>query len=62
MQINFFQINLLKKWRHQKWRHGKWRHSMLIGYDFSLEIYCLDFNFYHSFVVEAKESIFLLLV
>ena len=32
---------------------------MLNGHDFSLGILCLDFNLYHSFVVDTKESIFL---
>ena len=34
---------------------------MLNGHDFSLGILkCLDFDFYHSFVVDTKESILLL--
>ena len=32
---------------------------MLNGHDFSLGIQCLDFNFYHSFVVDKKEAILL---
>ena len=57
-----YEIYLLTKWRHQKWRHFPWRHSMLNGHDFSLGIWCIDFDFYHIFVDDTKESILLLRV
>ena len=45
------------------WKNDVIRNDVIFqwlnGHDFSLVIYCLNFNFYHSFVVDTKELILL---